>query len=70
MIFTRSLAAAHRFIDAVDTSLVGVNQPTSGWNVHHPFGGFKVSGSPFKEQGLNVLRFYTRVKTAAIRSER
>jgi aldehyde dehydrogenase (NAD+) len=67
-IFTRGLAAAHRFIDEVDTGQVAVNQPTSGWDVHHPFGGFKDSGSPFKEQGLEALQFYSRVKTAAIRT--
>lgn len=67
-VFTRSLAAATRFVDGVDTGQVSVNQPTSGWDVHHPFGGFKDSGSPFKEQGLEALRFYSRVKTAAIRS--
>lgn len=67
-VFTRSLASATRFIDAVDTGQVSVNQPTSGWDVHHPFGGFKESGSPFKEQGVEALKFYTRVKTAAIRS--
>jgi aldehyde dehydrogenase (NAD+) len=68
-IFTSSLRAAQRFIDGVDTGQVAVNLPTSGWDVHHPFGGFKESGSPFKEQGLEGLRFYTRVKTAAVRSE-
>lgn len=40
---------------------------TSGWDVHHPFGGFRESGSAFKEQGPPGLRFYTRVKTAAVR---
>jgi aldehyde dehydrogenase (NAD+) len=65
-IFTRDLSAAHRFIDEVDAGQVGVNLPTSGWDVHHPFGGFKESGSAFKEQGLDALRFYTRVKTAAV----
>jgi aldehyde dehydrogenase (NAD+) len=35
--------------------------------VHLPFGGFGDSGSPFKEQGAEALRFYTRVKTVAIR---
>jgi acyl-CoA reductase-like NAD-dependent aldehyde dehydrogenase len=66
-IFTSSLASAQRFVDAVETGLVSVNLPTSGWDVHQPFGGFKDSGSPFKEQGLDALSFYTRVKTAAIR---
>jgi alpha-ketoglutaric semialdehyde dehydrogenase len=44
-----------------------VNLPTSGWDVHMPFGGFRESGSAFKEQGLEGLRFYTRVKTVAVR---
>ena len=35
--------------------------------VRHPFGGFRDSGSPFKEQGSPGLRFYTRIKTAAVR---
>jgi alpha-ketoglutaric semialdehyde dehydrogenase len=38
-----------------------------GKNVHHPFGGFRDSGSAFKEQGSPGLRFYTRIKTAAVR---
>jgi aldehyde dehydrogenase (NAD+) len=40
---------------------------TAGWDVHHPFGGFRESGSAFKEQGTPGLRFYTRIKTAAVR---
>lgn len=66
-IFTRSLRAAYRFIAEVDTGQVAVNLPTSGWDVHHAFGGFKASGSAFKEQGLEGLRFYTRTKMVAIR---
>jgi aldehyde dehydrogenase (NAD+) len=66
-IFTTNLRSAQRFVDAAETGQVAVNLPTSGWDVHHPFGGFKNSGSPFKEQGLEGLRFFTRVKTAAIR---
>lgn len=66
-VFTRDLGAAHRFVDAVDVGQVAVNLPTSGWDVHHPFGGFKDSGSPFKEQGTEALAFYTKTKTAAIR---
>ncbi len=66
-VFTRDLGAAERFIAGVDTGQVSVNQPTAGWDVHHPFGGFRESGSPFKEQGLEALRFYTRTKTVAVR---
>jgi aldehyde dehydrogenase (NAD+) len=66
-IFTRSLEYAHRFADAADTGQVAVNLPTSGWDVHMPFGGFRESGSAFKEQGVDALRFYTRTKTVAVR---
>jgi alpha-ketoglutaric semialdehyde dehydrogenase len=46
---------------------LAVDLPTSGWDVHNPFGGFRESGSPFKEQGAPALRFHTRLKTAAVR---
>ena len=65
-IFTRSLAAAHHFADNVEAGNVAVNLPTAGWGVHLPFGGFKDSGSPFKEQGHEALQFYTRVRTVAM----
>jgi alpha-ketoglutaric semialdehyde dehydrogenase len=66
-VFTRSLESAHRFAELADTGQVAVNLPTSGWDVHMPFGGFRDSGSAFKEQGVDALRFYTRTKTVAIR---
>ncbi len=65
-VFTRDLAAAYRFVDEVDCGQIAVNTTTSGWDVHHPFGGFRDSGSPFKEQGSEASRFYTRVKTVAV----
>jgi aldehyde dehydrogenase (NAD+) len=66
-VYTTSLETAERAITELDAGQVSVNLPTSGWDVHEPFGGFKESGSAFKEQGLQGLHFYTRVKTAAIR---
>ncbi len=68
-IVTRSLAAAHAFARGVDVGCVAVNLPTVGWDVHVPFGGFKDSGSPFKEHGAEGLQFYTRVKSVAMRVE-
>lgn len=67
-IFTRDLEASHRFADRVDVGCVSVNLPTAGWDVQMPFGGFKQSGSGFKEQGENALEFYSRVKTIAMRT--
>ena len=66
-LFTTSLEHAHEFANRARAGQVAVNLPTPGWDVHLPFGGFGDSGSPFKEQGAEALRFYTRVKTVAIR---
>jgi alpha-ketoglutaric semialdehyde dehydrogenase len=66
-VFTTSLTSASTFIDRAEAGQVAVNLPTAGWDVHHPFGGFRDSGSAFKEQGSPGLRFYTRIKTAAVR---
>ncbi len=66
-VVTRSLAAAHAFARGVDVGCVAVNLPTVGWDVHVPFGGFKDSGSAFKEHGAEGLQFYTRVKSVAMR---
>ncbi|MHB1567644.1 MAG: aldehyde dehydrogenase family protein, partial [Solirubrobacteraceae bacterium] len=64
-LFTRSLGHARRFVDMVECGQVAVNLPTSGWAAHQPFGGFKLSGSAHKEQGVEGLAFYTRTKTVA-----
>ena len=66
-VFTNRLDAANRFIERMDTGQVAVNLSTAGWDVHLPFGGFRESGSAFKEQGQQALTFYTRVKTVAMR---
>lgn len=66
-IFTRDLGAAFAFADRVDTGQIAVNLPTSGWDAHLPFGGFKDSGSLFKEQGTVALGFYTKLKTVAMK---
>lgn len=67
-IFTQDLGAAYKFADLVDAGQIAVNVPTSGWDVHLPFGGFKDSGSLFKEQGTVALDFYTKMKTIAMRA--
>jgi acyl-CoA reductase-like NAD-dependent aldehyde dehydrogenase len=67
-IFTTDLSAAHTFAARVNAGQVGINLPTSGWDVHQPFGGFGLSGSAFKEQGIEGLRFFTRLKSVALRA--
>jgi acyl-CoA reductase-like NAD-dependent aldehyde dehydrogenase len=65
-VFTTSLHRAHEFARRAEAGQVAVNLPTPGWDVHMPFGGFGDSGSAFKEQGAEALRFYTRIKTVAM----
>ncbi|MBT2414288.1 aldehyde dehydrogenase [Streptomyces sp. ISL-12] len=65
-VFTRDLGAAYRFADEAECGQIAVNHPTPGWDVHLPFGGFHDSGTGYKEQGDEVLRFSTRVKTVAV----
>jgi aldehyde dehydrogenase (NAD+) len=65
-LFSNDLRAVNRFVAEVDAGQVAVNLPTSGWDVHMPFGGFKASGLGPKEQGIEGLSFYRRVKTTAI----
>ena len=65
-IYTRDMGAAHEFLTNVDTGQVAVNLSTSGWDVHIPFGGFRESGSAFKEQGAEAMQFFTKVKTVSI----
>lgn len=65
-VFTRDLGHAYRFADEAECGQVAVNTTTTGWDVHLPFGGFRDSGTAYKEQGDEVLRFSTRVKTVAV----
>jgi alpha-ketoglutaric semialdehyde dehydrogenase len=67
-LYTADLEAAHTFAARADVGQVAVNLPTSGWDVHMPFGGFKGSGSGHKEQGLAGLDFYRKTKTVAMRT--
>lgn len=65
-LFTSNIQTAHSFIRQVEVGQVAVNLPTSGWDVHMPFGGFKASGSGHKEQGIAGLNFYRKTKTVAL----
>ena len=43
-VYTSDLGAAHAFATRADVGQVAVNAPTSGWDVHMPFGGYKRLG--------------------------
>jgi alpha-ketoglutaric semialdehyde dehydrogenase len=58
-IFTGALASAQRFVAAVQAGVIHVNSPTTGAEVHVPFGGIKASGWGPHEQGRAAVEFYT-----------
>ncbi|WP_298861410.1 aldehyde dehydrogenase family protein [uncultured Microbacterium sp.] len=63
-ICTTSLKHSTDFAERVQAGVVKVNRPTSGLDLHVPFGGIKESSSnTFREQGHNATQFYTWEKT-------
>jgi alpha-ketoglutaric semialdehyde dehydrogenase len=65
-IFTRDLDRVLDLAARLDTGLVRVNQPTSGVDLHTPFGGEKASGFGPREQGKAACEFYTSLRTVLI----
>ncbi len=69
-IFTRDLDRALDVAGRIDTGLVRVNLPTSGVDLHAPFGGEKASGLGPREQGKAAREFYTSWRTISIAPSR
>ena len=65
-IFTRDLDRVLDLAGRLDTGLVRVNQPTSGVDLHAPFGGEKASGLGPREQGKAARDFYTSLRTILV----
>lgn len=63
-ICTTSLKKAHEFATRVQAGVVKINKPTTGLELHVPYGGIKRSSSQsFKEQGEQAIEFFTQTKT-------
>jgi len=65
-IYTKDLTVAHQYINTVETGMVHVNAPTLGGEVHLPFGGLKSSGVGAREQGREMVDFFTEPITVYI----
>ena len=51
--------------------MIKINAPTTGTELHAPFGGDKASsGHAAREQGDTAVDFFTRTRTAYIRPGR
>jgi aldehyde dehydrogenase (NAD+) len=58
-IFTSELGAARRFAERLPAGMLHVNSPTTGADVHVPFGGVKGSSWGPHEQGESARDFFT-----------
>jgi len=69
-VFTRDEQAVRRCLDEVDAGLIKVNAPSTGSEVHAPFGGLRDSSFPApREQGSDaVADFFSITKTAYLRA--
>lgn len=69
-VFTRDQSVVRRCLDEVEAGLIKINGPTTGSEVHAPFGGLKQSSFPGpREQGSDqVADFFSVLKTAYVRA--
>ena len=67
-VFTNDLWKMDRAINELRAGIVKVNGPTTGSEIHAPFGGDKhSSGHSAREQGDTAQEFFTRTRTAYIK---
>ena len=69
-VFTTDERAARRCVAELDAGLVKVNAPTTGSELHAPFGGLKDSSfpAPREQNGDASADFFTVTKTAYLRT--
>ncbi|MGB5937009.1 MAG: aldehyde dehydrogenase family protein, partial [Ornithinimicrobium sp.] len=69
-VFTRDETAVRRCLDQVEAGLIKVHAPSTGSEVHAPFGGLRDSSFPApREQGSDaVAEFFSITKTAYLRA--
>lgn len=61
-LYTRDLNKAHRYVHKLEAETAGVNA-YSEREVSTPFGGFKASGFGGRDNGIQVHKQYTELKT-------
>lgn len=67
-VFTSDERRIRRVLQEVEVGVIHINGPTTGAELHVPFGGLKRSGSPaWREQGEAARDFYTELRTAYVR---
>ena len=68
---TNDLWRIDRALHELQAGVIKINAPTTGTELHAPFGGDKASsGHAAREQGDTAVDFFTRTRTAYIRPGR
>ncbi len=62
-IFTESSRLTFRAMRDIESGLVYFNAPTTGAEIHLPFGGMKASGNGHRELGTSAVEEFSEVKT-------
>ena len=67
-VYTNDMWIIDRAVHELETGLIKINAPTTGSEIHAPFGGEKnSSGHAAREQGDTAQDFFTRTRTAYIK---
>ena len=67
-VFTNDMWKIDRAVHELRAGLIKVNGPTTGSEIHAPFGGEKnSSGHAAREQGDTAQEFFTRTRTTYIK---
>src|SRR5947209_12295878 len=62
-IFTNDLRITFRAMRDIESGLVYVNAPTTGAEIHLPFGGMKASGNGHRELGTHAVEEFSETKS-------
>jgi len=62
-IFTNDLRTTFRAMRDIEAGLVYVNAPTTGAEIHMPFGGMKASGNGHRELGTHTVQEFSETKS-------
>jgi len=65
-IFTESSRLTFRALREIESGLIYFNAPTTGSEIHLPFGGMKASGNGHRELGTHAVEEFSETKTIFI----
>lgn len=65
-IFTNDVRTTFRAVRDIESGLVYVNAPTTGSEIHLPFGGMKASGNGHRELGKKAVEEFSELKSVFI----